>query len=146
MAQDDNPFEIVKPVDEKPKAKSVRAKVKELLSPALKSKASEEATEEILQELKDAELKEFKAQEKKRIRAELARDPNDRMTYITIDLAPHADRITIDGQVYFHGHRYEILESAVPTFNDIMHQTWKHENSVHGANDNAYRKPIGARI
>ncbi len=56
---------------------------------------------------------------------------------ITIDLAPHAAHISINGHQYYHGVEYKVPKSAIPTFKEIMHRTWVHEKEVGGANTNA---------
>ncbi len=63
-----------------------------------------------------------------------------RKTVIQINLPPHSSVIRIDGRDYYHGFKYEVPETAVPTFNDIMAQAWKHEEEVRGA-----RKPFDMR-
>lgn len=57
--------------------------------------------------------------------------------YVTINVAPHARDITLDGVKYFHGFTYEVEAARVPTFLEIMHNTWRHERATGGANINA---------
>lgn len=55
-------------------------------------------------------------------------------SWITINIAPHADRIRIDNTYYFQGHSYEVRDDQVPTFEEIMFNTWRHERATGGAN------------
>ena len=55
-------------------------------------------------------------------------------SFITINLAPHANEIRVDNRIYVHGFTYEIKDEQVPSFNEIMYRTWQHERSTGGAN------------
>jgi hypothetical protein len=51
---------------------------------------------------------------------------------ITIDLAPIAAYIALDGVFYYHGVTYEVPFNVAQTIIDISARTWEHENEIHG--------------
>jgi len=53
---------------------------------------------------------------------------------VTIDVAPHADRITLDGVIYLANRTYEVPTETARTMRDVIAQTWKHEAQTGGAN------------
>jgi hypothetical protein len=66
-------------------------------------------------------------------------------SFLTVNLAPHASEIRIDGVIYFHGYTYEVKDAQLQTFYEIMHRTWQHERSTGGANIHAGgRVPFGS--
>lgn len=65
---------------------------------------------------------------------------------VLIDVAGHADSITLDGQKFFHNHVYTVPLSVARTLYDVMGNTWRHEEEIGNANSNAYRKPMEARL
>ena len=65
---------------------------------------------------------------------------------ILIDLAPHADRIILDGTMYMHGLHYTVSRAVYDTMKDIMARTWEHEDDTGHANRTHYRKPREVRI
>ena len=102
---------------------------------------------------------ELRAREKKRLLAEYHNTLMRRLTgevdvqhemddetfvQYTLDLAPHADRIILDGRHYMHGQTYEFNSHQLRTVKDIEHNTWKHERSVQDANRDKY-KPVHAK-
>ena len=105
-----------------------------------------QARQEVLLEQQKLAQDAFKEAAKKRIKAELqaasGEDP-EALVAIRIDLAPHADRIKIDGIDYHHGMTYNFAPQAVPTILEIMHRTWMHEAEISDTKNrtNAYRKP-----
>lgn len=52
---------------------------------------------------------------------------------VTINVAPHSDRITLDGVIYLAGRTYEMPKAKADTVRDIIAQTWKHEHQTGGA-------------
>lgn len=53
---------------------------------------------------------------------------------VTINVAPHADRITLDGVIYFANRTYDFPKRIADTVRDIISQTWRHEQQTGGAN------------
>jgi hypothetical protein len=51
---------------------------------------------------------------------------------VTIDLAPIAAYIALDGTFYYHGVTYEVPANVAATIIDISARTWEHENEIHG--------------
>lgn len=52
---------------------------------------------------------------------------------IFINVAPHSDRIIIDGTHYLANRTYEVPKALADTMRDIISQTWKHEAQTGGA-------------
>jgi hypothetical protein len=53
---------------------------------------------------------------------------------ITINVAPHSDRVVYNGVIYLANRTYDVPVDLAATLRDIISQTWKHENSTGGAN------------
>jgi hypothetical protein len=75
-----------------------------------------------------------------------AHDPDEEMIEITLDLAEHSDRITIDGVMYFHGYTYKVPLNTYRTILEIQSRGWDHQAIVDGKNVNSYRKAHNLRI
>ncbi len=97
------------------------------------------AVETVQQELKDAEAARILKEYEKDVRRRLV--PEEELIPVLIDVAGHADRITIDGTQYFQGVTYSVPQVKAATIREIMARTWKHEREIGGANGNAYRQP-----
>ena len=63
---------------------------------------------------------------------ERAFNPPDWWTDITIDLAPYAAFIALDGVQYFHGLTYTVTGAVSATMLDIMARTWEHQREIRG--------------
>ena len=105
-----------------------------------------EAKAELLAEQTALAEKQFKAAAKKRLKAEMQAAngmKEDELVPVTIDLAPHADKIVIDGVAYYHGMTYNFAPAAVNTINEIMFRTWQHEAEISDRRNrsNAYKHP-----
>lgn len=70
----------------------------------------------------------------------------DEIVPIVIDLAPHANAVTLDGRSYFHGAFYELPRRIYDTVRDIAARTWDHEDQTGGANRDHYRRPRDLKI
>lgn len=69
----------------------------------------------------------------KEIRAEeISLNPLEQYEDVTIDLAPYAPFISLDGVMYFHGITYNLPYSKARTIDDVSARTWEHDNEVHG--------------
>src|SRR3990167_1815598 len=61
--------------------------------------------------------------------------------FYKIDLpASGGEGINIGGQWYYHGQSYEIDIDLLRTLKDIVHRAWVHEATIHGNNENIFRK------
>lgn len=56
----------------------------------------------------------------------------DEILSLTIDLAPYAPYININGQCYYHGRTYQVPRHVADTLRDQMFMTWKHQNQIDG--------------
>jgi hypothetical protein len=65
---------------------------------------------------------------------------------IYIDLAPYADRIMLDGVIYFQGQTKTVRESVAAVMLEMMSATWKHQSIVDGKAEDFYRKSRGQRV
>jgi hypothetical protein len=65
---------------------------------------------------------------------------------IFIDLAPYADRIMLDGVIYFQGQTKTVRESVASVMLEMMSATWTHQSIVDGKAEDFYRKSRGARV
>ena len=59
---------------------------------------------------------------------------------IYIDLAPYADRLMIDGVVYFQGATKKVRESVANVMREMMQATWRHQSIIDGKSENFYRQ------
>lgn len=109
----------------------------------IEAEVRQELEAEQLALLKAAKRREMKAKLKREMLAEGGLQEGEEMVAITIDLAPHSNKITIDGVDYHHGVTYNFAPKAVPTILEIMHRTWVHEDEISDRKNrsNAYRKP-----
>lgn len=62
------------------------------------------------------------------------------MTDITIDLAPYADRLMLDGKIFFQGQTKTVPESVAAVILDMQQATWRHQSIVDGKPENFYRR------
>lgn len=77
----------------------------------------------------------------------MGQPPAPDLVEVNINLAPFANRITLDGMVFFHGGKYTVPRSVANSLVDVMSQTWRHEREVRGeVNPNAYRRPFDSEI
>lgn len=70
----------------------------------------------------------------------------EEMVEIFIDLAPYADRILLDGVVYFQGQTKTVRRSVAEVMMEMMSNTWTHQSIVDGKSENFYRKSRGQGI
>ncbi len=64
------------------------------------------------------------------------------MRDIRLDLAMYADRVTLDGQVYYHGELYTVPKPVYDVLRECEARTWKHDDEIKSGdtNDSFYRK------
>lgn len=61
--------------------------------------------------------------------------------YYTIDLPVGAgNNLMTNGMAYYHGQTYEVDQMTLADLKSRVARTWDHEKSIHGENENAYRK------
>jgi hypothetical protein len=65
---------------------------------------------------------------------------------INIDLAPYADRIMIDGVIYFQGQTKTVRESVASLMLEMMQATWRHQSIVDGKPEDFYRRSRGQGV
>jgi hypothetical protein len=110
-----------------------------LLSPEERAELISEIEDEVhAEEVKKAKV-EFKAKARTAIRVRKGLE-EEQITFL-LDLPGHTDKIRIDNQYYYHGFTYTRSYSVAQTVFYMMDQAWRHEETVGGANKDAYRKP-----
>lgn len=116
------------------------------LTPEEMEALKKEAAEQVLAEMRAARKKAFLKQQVQKYRQ--AGKPGQEMIPLTIDLPGHADRVSLDGTVFFHGVTYTVPMDKFRTIIDICARAWEHENEVGGANRDAYkgRAPVNKVI
>ncbi len=67
-------------------------------------------------------------------------DPTERQCQITLDLAPHSDRLFIDGVWYIHGRTYTVGERLYQSMIEMQANGWRHQEEIDGKDRNFYRK------
>lgn len=107
---------------------------------SLRARAKAAADAEIKQRTVDALYVQYLEEERRK------HDPQEETKYIMLDMAGHADRIMIDGVVYFHGTQYGVPLSLYNVLRETIQAGWKHEDEIGGANRNAYNKPRQIRL
>lgn len=121
-----------------PKARKPKADtpVKAELSEQDIEEARAKAREEVRAELRKKAVAEVIAAEKEKLRREAAGETGDgwkdEIVNCTIDLAEHSDRITLDGNQYFHGHTYKVRRVVSDTLREIMQRSYQHQDQIEG--------------
>jgi hypothetical protein len=116
----------------------------DLLTEVEVQELSGEIQEEIAEERKEAAKKALKEKLRKQEREK--QGLSEVQERITIDLAPYADKITINGRSYLQGQTYTVATSLATVFREIMQRTWGHQSEIDGKSENFYRKTRGARV
>ena len=65
---------------------------------------------------------------------------NEEQCTITLDLAPHSDRIVIDNVIYMHGQTFTVGKRLFDTLREIQARGWGHQEEIDGKDRNFYRK------
>ncbi len=107
------------------------------LTEAEKAKIIAEARAQVAFELREQRMKNFKKEQVAKFRS--AAKPGQEIIAFALDLPGHADRVTLDGKVYFHGVTYRIPRDVYNSMIDIQARAWEHENEIGGANRDAYK-------
>lgn len=64
---------------------------------------------------------------------------------VTIDIAPYAEDIRLDGISYRHGTTHRVPRNVACVLMEQMQRSWEHEASLHGASDRPYRRTLNQR-
>ena len=95
-----------------------------------------QAKTEVLADKKAAAKKDMLAQEKIRLQREegltTGNSHMDEIVNVTIDLAPYADCIRVNGTPYWHGRSYPVARHIAVSLQETMFQTWKHQGTIKG--------------
>jgi len=116
--------------------------IEKLLSSEEREKITREAKAKIdARDKLDAE-EAFLNAELARLDGEAHPEKVEEMRDVVIDLALYADRIILDGVVYFHGSRYKVRKSQYDVIQEIMDRTRRHDDEIHSGEpgDDYYRK------
>lgn len=95
---------------------------------SLRAKARAQVDKEVADKTADALYADYVEAERR------ARDPEQEIKWITLDLAGHSDRITLDGTIYFHGMTRPVPKAVYDSLRDIVARGWEHESEVGFAN------------
>lgn len=66
--------------------------------------------------------------------------PAPSMESVMVDLAPYADRITIDGTSYMNGRTYELDSRVAAVVKEASARTWGHQAEIEGKDSEFYLK------
>lgn len=68
------------------------------------------------------------------------------METVTIDLAPYADRVMIDGRIFFQGDTKTVGRGTAELIREMMQASWRHQSIVDGKPEDFYRRSRGQSI
>jgi len=95
-----------------------------------------QARKEILDDKKAAAKREMLATEKVRLQREegltTGNSHADEIVNVTIDLAPYAASILVNGMPYHHGRTYPVPRHVASSLQETMFNTWKHQGTIKG--------------
>lgn len=95
-----------------------------------------QAKAEVIADKKAAAKKDMLATEKVRLQREegltTGNSHMDEIVNVTIDLAPYAASIMVNGKPYWHGHAYPVPRHVAVSLQETMFQTWKHQGTIKG--------------
>lgn len=95
-----------------------------------------QARKEILADKKSAAKKDMLAAEKVRLQREegltTGNSHADEIVNVTIDLAPYAASILVNGLPYHHGRTYPVPRHVAMSLQETMFNTWKHQGTIKG--------------
>lgn len=70
----------------------------------------------------------------------------EEMEDVFIDLAPYADRLMLDGVVYFNGQTKTVRKGVADVMREMIQATWRHQSIVDGKPEDFYRKSRAQRV
>jgi hypothetical protein len=147
MSQDKDFVEEPKPSAPQKAAPTAAAKPSQADPEALLTEAEIEdirakARAEIMGDKRTKLKAEILAAEKQRLKNEegltTGNGHQDEIVSITIDLAPFAPHVNINGKCYYHGRTYPVPRHVADTLRDQMFMTWKHQNQIDGKDLNQF--------
>ena len=103
-----------------------------MLTPDEIETARKTARDRVAAKSKKAALDEVIAAETRRLELSTGDNYKDEEIWVTMDLAPHSDRLVIDGTVYLHGHTYKRPRHVVNSMREMMMRGWDHEADIKG--------------
>ena len=106
----------------------------------LRLKAMERVEAERIKAAEDQLLEQFVNEERQ------SNGLDEKIVEITIDLAPYADRLMLDGVIYFQGRTVKVRESVAAVIAEMMHNTWRHQSQIDGKSENFYRQSRGQGV
>lgn len=106
----------------------------------LRAKAKESVDKERKVAAEAQLLEQFKLEERQ------AGGLEEEKVEVFIDLAPYADRIMLDGVIYFNGQTKTVRASVAAVMLEMMSATWKHQSIVDGKQEDFYRKSRAQRV
>jgi hypothetical protein len=63
----------------------------------------------------------------------------EEMISFVLDLAEFADRLTIDGKIFFHGRHYTVPRSVYQVLTDMAYKTHQHQHEIDGKSMTRWR-------
>ncbi len=105
---------------------------------ALKEKAAKVAQETALKELEEIYLAEETAKSLDAERTRLGKHEKEDMVTFLVNLAPNADHIRLNHDIYQHGHEYTRPRSTWDTIREIMFRGWVEERKRLGDKTNPF--------
>jgi hypothetical protein len=94
----------------------------------LRAKARATIAKEVEEKTADALYQDYLEEERR------ALNPQEEIKWITLDLAGHSDRITLDGTIFFHGMTRPVRKAVYDSLRDIVARGWEHESEIGFAN------------
>lgn len=85
-------------------------------------------------------LEQFEKEERQRGGLEEEREE------VFVDLAPYADRLMLDGVIYFQGRSYTVRKAVGDVIREMISKTWEHQSIVDGKPEDFYRKSRAQRV
>lgn len=109
----------------------------ELLSDDDRKRLQEDAIAQARAERKVAAEAEYKRLALEEARREEGLE--EELITFTLDLAEFADRITIDGQIFFHGRTYTVPRSKYQVMTEMAYRTHTHQAEIDGKSMTRWR-------
>lgn len=123
-----------------PKAKVDISILSEADKETLRAKAKKTVSDEATVAAKAAYLEQLLNEERQAVGLD------EPIVEFFIDLAPYADRITLDGVIYFQKHTVKVRESVAAVMAEMVQATWRHQSIIDGKNEDFYRKKLAPNI
>jgi hypothetical protein len=132
-------------VAKKPTGKAPLPIKMDLLSDEDREALSKEAGRSILEQMKQEARDAYFADALDRLRREQV--PADQFVSVTLDLAPFAAFLLIDGHPFWHGQTYSVPVKQAAVLYEQAQRGWQHQDEIDGRSRfNAYRKPQQLRL